>query len=120
MIDCVLKLLPIAVLAAASACATDAPQSQPGHPLSPALKAKETMATEAALKRARADLACPATTATLVSAQRLKPNFPGPRVKSPDRGEFAIEASGCGKRQALRVICAEDTTDCYVGDAVAR
>lgn len=116
----VLRLLSLAVLAAASGCATDAPQAQPGPPLSPALRAKEPLAIEAALKRARADLACPAAAARLVSAQRLKPNFPGPRVQSPDRGEFNVEASGCGKRQALRVICAEDTTDCYVGDAVAQ
>jgi hypothetical protein len=116
----VLKLLPIAALAVAAGCATDASQARPGYPLSPALKAKEPVAIEAALKRARADLACPAATAKVVSAQRLKPNFPGPRVQSPDRGEFGVEATGCGRRQALRVICAEDTTDCYVGDAVTR
>ncbi len=116
----VLRLLPFAALAAVSACATDAPLAREGYPLSPALKARESVALEAGLVRARADLACPAATAKLVSAQRLKPNFPGPRVQSPDRGEFSVEAAGCGKRLALRVICAEDTTDCYVGDAATR
>ena len=114
------KLIPVAVLAAASGCATGSPQGTAGQPLSPALKAREPVAIDAALKRAQADLACPAATARLVSAQRLKPNFPGPRVQSPERGEFGIEASGCGKRLALRVICAEDSNDCYVGDATAR
>ena len=110
-----LRLLPIAALAALAGCAAQAPQTPTGYPPSPAIRAKEPIAMDAALKRARADLDCPAATGKLLSAQRLKPNFPGPRVQSPERGEFSIEASGCGKRQVLLVICAEDSTDCYVG-----
>jgi hypothetical protein len=112
-------LLPIAFLAAPG-MAVAAPQPEPADARSEAIKAKAPLATETALKRARADMACPAATGSTVSAQRLKPNFTGPKVSTAERAEYTVKATGCGKQKTLKVICADDGTDCYVSDPGAK
>jgi hypothetical protein len=114
-----LKLLPVAILAA-SGIAAAAPQGEPQDALSEAIKAKAPRAVEAALVRARADMACPGATASAASAQRLKPNFTGPKIKTAERAEYTVDARGCGKQMVLKVICADDNTDCYVSDPLAK
>lgn len=114
-----IKMLPVAILAAsgiASGIAAAAPQDA----LSEAIKAKAPRAVEAALERARADMACPGATGRAASAQRLKPNFTGPKITTADRAEYTVNATGCGKQRTLKVICADDNTDCYVSDPGAK
>ncbi len=115
----VLKLSAVAFLAA-SALVSAAPQPESKDPLSEAIRNREPAATEAALKKARADMACPAATGSAVSAQRLKPNFTGPKITTAERAEFTVKATGCGKQATLKVICADDNTDCYVSDPGAK
>jgi hypothetical protein len=105
---------------AAAGCAAPATDTKP-EAVAPGVLARQPDAIDAALKRARADLACPQAQATVTRADRLRPTFADPKVTTPDRAQYLIEASGCGKRQQLRVICTqESTTACYVAEATTR
>jgi hypothetical protein len=99
------RILPIAAAVAACGCQTE--------PLS---TAKEPMALDFALKRARFEMNCPDATASVLSKEMIE-SPTGPRVIAVERAEFTIGATGCGQRSALVVICADQTDGCFVADA---
>ena len=113
------RLIPVALFLAVAGCASP-PASVTKEPVPPGVLAKEPAAKQAALQRGRADLACPSAEVKVISAQRLRPNFTGPMITTAERAEFIVEASGCGKGERLRVVCAQDNTECYVADATAK
>jgi hypothetical protein len=78
-----------ALLAALAGCASTIPPEDVG----PYAKA-------AALKRARADMACDAATANIIESQG-----PGVRAYDIDRREYRVEVRGCGKRTEYTVAC---------------
>jgi hypothetical protein len=105
MFKAMLKALPIAAMVVVSGCASV-----------PLTTAKEPMALDTALKRARFDMSCPAATGTVLSKQTIEPAVRNVRYAGPERAEFTIGVEGCGKRQTLVVICAEGGDGCFAAD----
>jgi hypothetical protein len=103
------RAMVVATVAAVSGCATV-----------PLTTEKEPMAMETALKRARFDMNCPEATGTVLSKQTIESPVRGPRVHGVDRAEFTIGVTGCGKRQTLVVLCADQADGCFAADGGKR
>ena len=98
------RLLPIAAAVASYGCQTV-----------PLTTAKEPMALDFALKRARFEMNCPGATAAVLSSETIQAPG-GPRVMGVERAEFTVGATGCGKRSSLVVICADQADGCFAAD----
>ena len=102
------RLLALATVLAAAGCVSN----------QQFLNGKEATAVQAALGRARFEMACPEATGTVISREVLQPALRGPWVQGPLRAEFTVGVSGCGNRATYLVVCPEGSDGCFAaGDA---
>ncbi len=69
---------------------------------------EQATATDAALRRARFEMNCPAATATLLSSQVLQPVA----WRGLERAEYTVGVSGCGQRRTYISICQLGSPSC--------
>jgi hypothetical protein len=69
-------------------------------------------AVQVAQKRGAFELNCPQATAEVISKEMIQTPAPTYRYSPPQRAEYTVGVSGCGKRQAYTVVCAEGGTGC--------
>ncbi len=74
-------------------------------------------AVEVAQKRGAFELDCPAATAEVLSKEMMQTAAPTMRYAPPERAEYTVGVSGCGKRATYVVVCAEGGTGCVAGGA---
>jgi hypothetical protein len=87
----------------------------------PLTTAKEPMALDFALKRAKFEMNCPGATGTVLSKETIEPPLGvGPRFQGVERAQFTVGVSGCDKRETLAVICAEGADGCFAADGGSR
>jgi len=91
-----------------------------GCETTPITQSREPVAIETALKRARFEMDCPSASGSVLSSQAIEPAIRGTRYRGPERAEFTIGVTGCGKRQTYVVICSEDNAGCFAADGGRR
>jgi hypothetical protein len=69
-------------------------------------------AVQVAQKRGAFELNCPQATAEVISKEMIQTPAPTYRYSPPQRAEYTVGVSGCGKREAYVVVCAEGGTGC--------
>ena len=69
---------------------------------------EQSVATQAALQRARFELNCPAA-ATVLSSQILQPIA----WRGLERAEYVIGVTGCGRRETYIAVCQLGSTSCW-------
>ncbi len=72
-------------------------------------------AVQVAQKRGAFELDCPAATAEVLSKEMMQTAAPTMRYMPPERAEYTVGVSGCGKRATYLVVCAEGGTGCVAG-----
>ena len=72
-------------------------------------------AVEVAQKRGAFELDCPAATAEVLSKEMMQTAAPTMRYAPPERAEYTVGVSGCGKRATYLVVCAQGGTGCVAG-----
>ena len=81
------------------------------------MKSMEPKALQAAEKRGRFELNCPAATATILNEQDVQPEIRAVRFQAPDRAVFTIGLQGCNKRATYVVVCpADGSGNCFAAD----
>ena len=81
------------------------------------MKSMEPKAIEAAEKRGRFELNCPAAMAQVLNEQDVQPEIRAVRFQAPDRAVFTIGVSGCNKRATYVVVCPNDGSgNCFAAD----
>ena len=81
------------------------------------MKSMEPKALQAAEKRGRFELNCPAATATVLNEQDVQPEMRAVRFQGPDRAVFTIGLQGCNKRATYVVVCPDDGSgNCFAAD----
>ena len=74
-------------------------------------------AIDAAEKRGRFELNCPAATAQVLNEQDVQPELRAVRFQAPDRAVYTIGVSGCNKRATYVVVCPDDGSgNCFAAD----
>jgi hypothetical protein len=74
-------------------------------------------AIDAAEKRGRFELNCPAATGQVLNEQDVQPEVRAVRFQAPDRAVFTIGVSGCNKRATYVVVCPDDGSgNCFAAD----
>jgi hypothetical protein len=81
------------------------------------LARRENEAIQVATSRARFEMDCQATEATVLSSEVVQPPVEGPLVAGVRRAEYTIGIAGCGKRQELVVLCPEGGSGCFAAEA---
>jgi hypothetical protein len=76
----------------------------------------QPMALDYALKRARFEMNCPTATATVLSSETVQPVLNGPLMNGTQRAQFTIGIQGCGQRQTMVAICAQDSGGCFAAN----
>jgi hypothetical protein len=103
-----LKLRPsliVAVPVLLSACAS-------GPPF---IDQIESTAVEMAVRRGAFELNCPAATGQVISSETIQPPV-RPFIMIPERAEFTVGVTGCGKRNSYVVICPDNgSNSCFAG-----
>jgi hypothetical protein len=74
-------------------------------------------AVQVAQKRGAFELDCPAATAEVLSKEMIQAPAAAPRYTPPERAEYTVGVSGCGKRATYLVVCAQGGTGCVAGGA---
>lgn len=100
------RLIIVALTVLAAGCASQQQQ----------LQAKQPVAINTALQRARFDLNCPTATATVLSQDYIQPAVQGPWVEGMTRAEYTIGVAGCDRRATYVVMCQEGTDTCFAAD----
>jgi hypothetical protein len=77
------------------------------------LDGKQATAVQAALGRARFEMACPEATGTVISREVVQPVLQGPLARGPERAEFTVGVSGCGNRATYLVVCPDGSDGCF-------
>jgi hypothetical protein len=72
-------------------------------------------AIQVAQKRGAFELDCPAATGEVLSKEMIQ--TPAMRYAPPERAEYTVGVSGCGKRATYLVVCAQGGTGCVAGGA---
>jgi hypothetical protein len=84
----------------------------------PLTTAKQPMALDFALKRARFEMNCPAATGQVLSSETIQPpGGVGPRFQGVERAQYTIGITGCDKRETMVVICADQADGCFAADS---
>jgi hypothetical protein len=74
-------------------------------------------AIDAAERRGRFELNCPAATAQILNEQDVQPELRAVRFQAPDRAVFTVGVSGCNKRATYVVVCPDDGSgNCFAAD----
>lgn len=101
------KRLTIVVVASlAAGCASQQQQ----------LQAKQPIAINTALQRARFEMNCPSATASVLSQDYIQPAIQSPWVEGMTRAEYTVGVAGCNQRRTYVVMCQEGTDTCYSAD----
>lgn len=74
-------------------------------------------AVQVAQKRGAFELDCPAATAEVLSKEMMQTAAATVRYMPPERAEYTVGVSGCGKRATYLVVCAQGGTGCVAGGA---
>jgi hypothetical protein len=74
-------------------------------------------AAQVAKQRGKFELNCPTATASVLSKEMIQSEIVNPRWAPPERAEYTVGVSGCGKRATYLVVCAEGGTGCVAGGA---
>ncbi len=102
------SLASLLALAALAGCASGPPfidQMQPE-------------AVSMAVRRGQFELGCPTATGSILSQEMLQPAVQTFRYSGPQRAEYTIGVSGCGKRAKYIVICPDNgSMSCFAGGA---
>jgi hypothetical protein len=99
--------LALAAAAALAGCASGPPfidQMQPE-------------AIHMAERRGQFEMNCQQVTSDVVSRETLQPLVQTFRYSGPQRAEYTIGVSGCGKRVLYVVICPDNGSGCFAGGA---
>ncbi len=72
---------------------------------------------EVAQKRGAFELECPAATAEVLSKEMMQTANATMRYMPPERAEYTVGVSGCGKRATYLVVCAQGGTGCVAAGA---
>jgi hypothetical protein len=87
----------------------------------PLTTAKEPMALDFALKRAKFEMNCPGATGSVLSSETIEPPLGGgPRLDTVERAQYTVGVSGCDKRETLVVICADGADGCFASNGEPR
>jgi len=73
-------------------------------------------AIDVAQKRGAFELQCPAATAQVLSKEMLQ-QASNMRYAPPERAEYTVGVSGCGKQATYIVVCAVGGTGCVAGES---
>ena len=95
-----LKLRPsllVAVPVLLSACAS-------GPPF---IDQMEATAIDMAVRRGQFEMNCPSATGQLISSETIQPPV-RPFIMIPERAEYTVGVTGCGKRNSYVVICPDN------------
>jgi hypothetical protein len=74
-------------------------------------------ATQVAQQRGKFELNCPTATAGVLSKEMIQSVITNPMWAPPQRAEYTVGVSGCGKRATYLVVCAQGGTGCVAGGA---
>ncbi|HMN76137.1 MAG TPA: hypothetical protein PKC97_08730 [Burkholderiaceae bacterium] len=99
--------LMVAAAATVAGCASGPPfidQAQPE-------------AIHMAERRGQFEMNCQQVTSDVVSRETLQPLVQTFRYTGPERAEYTIGVSGCGKRVLYVVICPDNGSGCFAGGA---
>ena len=77
------------------------------------LKAKEPVATQAALTRGRFEMSCPTANAVVLSEDYIQPPQTRWGAVGITREEYTIGLEGCDKKEVYVVLCQEGTETCF-------
>ena len=77
------------------------------------IQSNQAMAIQTAVSRAQFDMNCQSATGTVLSTNVIQPALQGPLVQGPQRLEYTVGVTGCGKRRTYIVVCPEGGTGCY-------
>lgn len=69
-------------------------------------------AVHVAQRRGAFELNCPGATASVLSNEMIQSPIVNPRFAPPQRAEYTVGVSGCGKRATYMVVCADGGTGC--------
>jgi len=73
-------------------------------------------AVQTAQQRGAFELNCPEAQAQVLSKEMMQTPAPTVRYSPPERAEYTVGVSGCGKRQTYVVVCAAGGTGCVAGE----
>jgi hypothetical protein len=76
----------------------------------------QPMALDYTLKRARFEMNCPTATGSVLSSETVQPVLNGPLMMGTQRAQFTIGVQGCGQRQTMVTICAQDSGGCFAAN----
>jgi len=68
-------------------------------------------------RRGQFEMNCPQVMSDVVSRETLQPLVQTFRFSGPERAEYTIGVSGCGKRVLYVVICPDNGSGCFAGGA---
>ena len=74
-------------------------------------------AIQMAERRGQFEMNCPQVSSEIVSRETLQPVVQTFRYTGPQRAEYTIGVSGCGKRTIYVVICPDNGSGCFAGGA---
>lgn len=96
-------LLALGALAAVAGCSSSpAPAPAAQNPAG----SIPSQALQAAVRRGRAEMACPAAAGTIASQQSVNPVMWG----GFERSEYTVVVSGCDKKSTYQVVCTQDAS----------
>jgi hypothetical protein len=76
------------------------------------VESMEPDAMHVAQRRGAFEMNCPAATASVLSKEMIQSPMVNPRFAPPQRAEYTVGVSGCGKRATYLVVCADGGTGC--------
>ena len=72
-------------------------------------------AIDMAVRRGQFEMNCPSATGKLISSETIQPPV-RPFIMIPERAEFTVGVTGCGKRNSYVVICPDNgSNSCFAG-----
>ncbi len=81
------------------------------------LNQEQVAAVQVAVNRGQFELSCPAANGVVLSRNLIQPVLNGPLVSGPQRAEYTIGVSGCGKKATYIAICQVGSTSCVSGES---
>jgi hypothetical protein len=82
----------------------------------PFIDKMQPSAMEMAVRRGQFEMACPSATGSMLSSEMLQPLINTFAWSGPQRAEYTVGVSGCGKQTSYVVICPDNGSDsCFAG-----
>ena len=81
----------------------------------PFIDQMEATAIDMAVRRGQFEMNCPSATGQLISSETIQPPV-RPFIMIPERAEYTVGVTGCGKRNSYVVICPDNgSNSCFAG-----